>query len=57
MTPDFLQWLNLLLLPVLGLLWRVNTRLATVEAHQVDHGRRLADLEGRAAKGGVVHAV
>lgn len=48
MPADLLQWLNLLLLPVVGLLWRVNERLAHVEAHQVDHGRRLDDLERRA---------
>lgn len=46
---DALQWLQLLLIPTVGLLWRLSTQLATVVAVQGEHGRRLEILERRHA--------
>jgi hypothetical protein len=42
---EVLPWLNLLLLPAVGLLMRVSAQLATLAARQEDHARRLDRLE------------
>lgn len=41
-----LPWLNLLLLPAVGLLLQINSRLARLEAVQEHHGARLEQLDG-----------
>ena len=38
---DLLPWANTLLLPAVGLLWRIDMRLARLEAIQHEHERRL----------------
>lgn len=43
---EILPWLNLLLVPVVGLLMQINSRLAHLEATQDHHGARLARLDG-----------
>ena len=43
---DLLPWLNLLLIPCVGLLGSINSRLATLEATQQHHARRLQKLDG-----------
>lgn len=45
-VADLLPWLNLLLVPAVGLLMSINTRLATLEAIQRNHAARLAKLDG-----------
>lgn len=42
---EVLPWLNLLLLPAMGLLVRVSSQLATLTAVQAEHQRRLDRLE------------
>lgn len=42
---EFLPLLNLLALPAAGALWRLSGVLATLQANQAEHGRRLAALE------------
>lgn len=42
---DLLPWLNLLLLPAMGLLRSIDSRLARLEAIQETHGERLDRLE------------
>jgi hypothetical protein len=44
-TPETLQLLNLLLLPIAGLLWKISTQLAAVVATQAAHHGRLESLE------------
>jgi hypothetical protein len=44
-----LQAADLLLIPTLGLLWRISTQLATLTAVQREHERRLETLERRMA--------
>lgn len=46
-AAELLPWANLLLVPVLRLLWRIDTQLAAVTATQKAHAQRLAALEGR----------
>lgn len=46
MTPDFLQWLNLLLIPVAAGVLSIHGRLARLEAIQRTHGGRLRRLDG-----------
>jgi len=46
-VADLLPWLNLLLLPALGLLSRISGQLATLEAVQREHERRLNSIEAR----------
>jgi len=36
---------NLLLLPATGLLWRLSTQIAAIQAMQAEHARRLGELE------------
>ena len=43
---DLLPWLNLLLVPAVGLLLSINSRLARLEATQAHHGNRLERLDG-----------
>lgn len=43
---DFLPWLNLLLVPVVGLLIGIKSDLAALKATQKHHGARLARLDG-----------
>jgi hypothetical protein len=46
MNGDILQWLNLLLIPGVGLLVQINARLAAIEATQKAHAGRLQRLDG-----------
>lgn len=46
---EILPWLNLLLVPSVGLLLRITQQLATLESTQRDHARRLEWLEKRVA--------
>ena len=43
---EILQWLNLLLIPGIGLLVQINGRLAAIEATQRAHAGRLNKLDG-----------
>lgn len=43
---DLLPWLNLLLVPTVGLLNSINSRLARLEEKQQAHAGRLAKLDG-----------
>lgn len=43
---DLLPWLNLLLLPAIGLLMSINGRLARLETTQGHHANRLQKLDG-----------
>lgn len=43
---ELLPWLNLLLVPSLGLLQSINTRLARLEVTQANHAARLEQLDG-----------
>ena len=43
---ELLPWFNLLLVPTVGLLGSINTRLATIEAIQRNHAGRLEKLDG-----------
>jgi hypothetical protein len=45
MTPESLAWLNLLLLPGVGLLLRITGQLATLTAVQEQHAARILNLE------------
>lgn len=40
-----LEWLNLLLVPVVGLLMGIKADMAAMRATQVEHARRLDHLE------------
>lgn len=51
MNGDVLQWLNLLLIPGVGLLAQINGRLAAIEATQRAHAGRLTKLDGIQANG------
>lgn len=44
-----LAWLNLLLLPTVGLLWRISAQLATNSATQAQHEIRITNLERKTA--------
>ena len=43
---ELLPWLNLLLVPAMGLLMSINTRLAQLETTQRAHAGRLEALDG-----------
>lgn len=43
---ELLPWLNLLLVPAVGLLVTINSRLARLEATQQHHAKRLQRLDG-----------
>lgn len=43
---ELLPWLNVLLVPAVGLLGSINSRLARLEAQQQHHGARLRKLDG-----------
>lgn len=45
---DALPWLQLLLVPIVGLLMQIQSSLATLTARQADHARRLDNLERHA---------
>lgn len=45
---DLLPWLNLLLVPAVGLLGKINARLERLEAKAEHHGARLQKLDGLA---------
>ena len=45
-VADLLPWLNLLLVPAIGLLLSINSRLARLETTQQHHSRRLQRLDG-----------
>ena len=42
---EVLPWVNLLLVPAIGMLMRIQTALATIQAVQDEHKRRLDRLE------------
>lgn len=42
---EVLQWANLLLVPSMALLIRIESRLASMQAVQIEHARRLDRLE------------
>lgn len=46
MVTELLPWLNVLLVPVVGLLASINTRLATLEAEGRSVRGRLEKLDG-----------
>ncbi len=43
---ELLPWLNLLLVPAVGLLVSINSRLARLEQTQKHHAKRLQRLDG-----------
>lgn len=43
---EFLPWLNILLVPAIGLLVSINSRLSGLEATQKHHAGRLRKLDG-----------
>lgn len=43
---EILPWLNLLLVPAVGLLMQINSRLARLESTQEHHAARLEQLDG-----------
>lgn len=43
---ELLPWLNLLLVPAVGLLVSINSRLARLEQTQQHHAKRLQRLDG-----------
>jgi len=45
---DPLQWLNLLLVPVVGLLMQIRADVAALTAVQREHARRLDTIERQA---------
>lgn len=45
-VQDLLPWLNLLLVPAMGLLFSINSRLAKLETTAIHHGARLRKLDG-----------
>lgn len=45
-AQDLLPWLNVLLVPAVGLLFSINARLARLETTAVHHGARLRKLDG-----------
>tara|TARA_B100001250_G_scaffold210872_1_gene180965 strand:- start:557 stop:703 length:147 start_codon:yes stop_codon:yes gene_type:complete len=45
-VAEVLPWLNLLLVPMVGLLIQINSRLARLEATQQHHAKRLQRLDG-----------
>ena len=47
MLPDQLNWLNLLLVPVVGLLMQIRSDIAAMRATQDEHARRLNAIDGR----------
>lgn len=46
MITELLPWLNVLFVPCLGLLVRINDRLATLEEKTRSHGARIRKLDG-----------
>lgn len=44
---DPLQWLNLLLVPVVGLLMQIRSDIASLNATQREHSRRLDRLDNQ----------
>ena len=42
---EALPWINLLLVPLFGVVLKINHRLAVLETSQKDHARRLDRLE------------
>ena len=44
-AADALQWANMLLVPVVGLLFKISTQLAALQATQAAHADRLGQLE------------
>lgn len=43
---ELLPWLNVLLVPCIGYLSQINSRLATIEARQTGFSARLEKLDG-----------
>lgn len=43
---EILPWLNVLLIPAVGLLVTINSRLARLEAVQDHHAARLEQIDG-----------
>lgn len=46
MISELLPWLNILLVPAVGLLVQINSRLARLETITEIHSRRLERLDG-----------
>lgn len=42
---ELLPWLNLLLLPAVGMLWRISAKFARIEARQEHHAETLQRLD------------
>lgn len=49
MSAELLQLVNLLLVPMVGLLWRISNQLAAMEATQTAHAQRITNLERQEA--------
>lgn len=49
MSPEAFGWLNLLLVPTVGLLWRISGQLAGVQGVQLQHEIRISNLERKFA--------
>lgn len=47
LPPALLQLLNVLIIPGVGLLWRISNQLSVIQAIQLEHARRLHHLERR----------
>jgi len=49
MSAEAFSWLNLLLVPTVGLLWRISAQLASVQGIQQQHEIRITNLERKLA--------
>lgn len=49
MTLEAFSWLNLLLVPTVGLLWRISAQLAAMHGIQQQHEIRITNLERKLA--------
>ncbi|WP_416762733.1 hypothetical protein ACNI65_10015 [Roseateles sp. So40a] len=49
MSAEAFSWLNLLLVPTVGLLWRISAQLATLQSVQQHHEIRITNLERKLA--------
>ena len=49
MPPEVVQYANLLLVPIVGLLWRISNQMAEMAATQRAHHDRITNLERQSA--------
>ena len=49
MSAEAFNWLNLLLVPTVGLLWRISGQLASLQGVQLQHEIRITTLERKLA--------